>query len=176
MKKKSIIAVIMVAAFLGTGYLFGVDVNQLSGSMMEKEVSLGNTPAEIYDAEGTAVDFADLKGKIVFINNWATWCPPCVAEMPTIEQLKKEMPEDEVVFVMVSYDRNPQKAINWMKNKKMDLPVYFPGENFPRQFISDAIPATFVLDREGKILYTYLGMADYSKESFVHQMKQWMDQ
>lgn len=171
MKKKIIISVAIASLFLGSGYLLGLDKNPSTETVVDKEV-----PAEIHDAEGNAVNFADFKGKLVFINNWATWCPPCVAEMPTIEKLKKEMPEDEVAFVMVSYDRNPRKAINWMKKKNMDLPVYFPGKNFPRQFITDAIPATFVLDREGKILHTYLGMADYSKESFVHQMKLWLEQ
>ena len=176
MKKKIIISVAIAGLFLGSGYLLGLDRAPGIAPEGDKEVLAENEPGEIYDAEGNAVNFEDFEGKLVFINNWATWCPPCVAEMPTIEKLKKEMREDEVAFVMVSYDRNPQKAINWMKNKEMDLPVYFPGENFPRQFITDAIPATFVLDREGEVLYTYLGMADYSKESFVHQMKQWMEQ
>ena len=176
MKKNIIISVAIASLFLASGYLLGLDQTPRTESVLDKEVLVEEGPAELHDAEGHAVNFADFKGKLVFINNWATWCPPCVAEMPTIEQLKKEMPEDEVAFVMVSYDRNPKKAINWMKNKRMDLPVYFPGENFPRQFITDAIPATFVLDREGKILHTYLGMADYSKESFVRQMELWLDQ
>lgn len=176
MKKKIFITVAIASLFLGSGYLLGLDKTPGTEPVVDEEVLAENEPGEIYDAEGNAVNFEDFKGKLVFINNWATWCPPCVAEMPTIEKLKEEMPEDEVAFVMVSYDRNPQKAINWMKNKKMDLPVFFPGENFPRQFITDAIPATFVLDREGKILHTYLGMADYSKASFVHQMKQWLEQ
>ncbi|HLW19856.1 MAG TPA: TlpA disulfide reductase family protein [Cyclobacteriaceae bacterium] len=176
MKKNIIISVAIASLFLGSGYLLGLDKTPSTEPLVDKKVLAEDGPAEIHDAEGNAVNFAEFKGKLVFINNWATWCPPCVAEMPTIEKLKEEMPEDEVAFVMVSYDRNPRKAINWMKNKKMELPVYFPGENFPRQFTTDAIPATFVLDREGKILHTYLGMADYSKESFVHQMKLWLKQ
>lgn len=96
--------------------------------------------------------------------------------MPTIEKLKYTLPSDEVVFVMVSYDRNPQIGLDWMKNKGLDLPVYFPGEKFPRPFITDAIPATFVLDREGKVLHTYLGMADYSSGAFISQMEKWIGQ
>lgn len=164
----------VVVLVLVTGYILAFDrnrdanVTELSGSTNE------DVTAELYDAKGESVNFEDFKGKIVFVNSWATWCPPCVAEMPTIEQLKQEMPEDEVVFVMVSYDRNPQKSLSWMKKKEFDLPVYFPAQNFPSQFMTDAIPATFVLDRKGEILYTYLGMADYSKASFVDQMQKWI--
>ena len=132
------------------------------------------TPSELIDADGQPVDFKEFNGKVVFVNNWASWCPPCIAEMPTIEKLKKAMPSEEVAFVMVSFDRNPNKGIRWMKNKGFGLPVYFMGENFPRQFITDAIPATFVLDRDGKLLYSYLGMADYSSEAFKAKMKGWV--
>lgn len=173
MNKKHIIT--SIAIILIAGLIWAFDKAPISNGVKMKTPLQTPVPSELVDSEGEAVNFEDFKGKIVFINNWASWCPPCVAEMPTIEELKGKMPSEEVVFVMVSYDRNPRTGIKWMKNKKIDLPVYFPGQKFPRQFITEAIPATFVLDREGKVLHTYLGMANYSSEAFIAQMKEWID-
>lgn len=135
------------------------------------------TEAELLDARGNPVNFDDFKGKVVFINNWASWCPPCIAEMPTIEQLKASFEEEEkLVFVMVSFDQNRDKALQWMESKGFDLPVYFPAQHFPQAYITNAIPATFILDKNGALVHNQLGMADYSSEDFKQKMKQWINQ
>lgn len=130
--------------------------------------------SELLDAEGKALNFDAFEGKVVFINNWASWCPPCIAEMPTILELKKEFEDEDLAFVMVSFDQSPDKALRWMDQREMDLPVYFPASKFPREYVTDAIPATFILDREGKLLHRQMGMADYSSPAFRQQMKTWL--
>jgi len=124
---------------------------------------------ELVDAENNAADFSDFKGKVVFVNNWASWCPPCIAEMPSIQELKNKLKGENIVFVMVSFDDSPEKAKSFMKKKGYDFDVYFPGENYP--YATGSIPATFILDSSGKPVSQHVGMADYSSDELAGQLK-----
>lgn len=172
MKKKTLIVTTILFLIAGAGLLFAFEK-----SNRESISDMSDSPAveaELYYADGKPANFSDFRGKIVFVNNWASWCPPCIAEMPTIEQLKNSLPAEDVVFVMVSFDRDPQKGIGWMEQKGLDLPVYFPGKKFPEKFITSSIPTTFILDRNGKVIHTQIGMADYSSAQFKQQMLNWI--
>lgn len=129
-----------------------------------------NSLSELRDANNKAVDFSAFRGKVVFVNNWASWCPPCIAEMPSIHELRKKLKGHEVVFVMVSYDEDADKAKSFMKKKGFDFDVYFPGPRYP--YGTPSIPATFVLDKSGKTVIQNMGMADYSGDDLANQLKQ----
>lgn len=120
---------------------------------------------ELRDEHGTIVSMEALKGKVIFLNFWATWCPPCVFEMPNIAKLHKEM-GDEVAFVMLSMDNNFQTAIDFNKRKNYNLPVFSLAGNLPEMYQSSAIPTTFVIDADGNLALTHRGMADYSTSKF----------
>ena len=98
------------------------------------------------DANGRIIDMAYLKGKKVFVNLWATWCPPCRAEIPSIEKLQSKVDKQKVEFVMLSFDENFELAKNFAKKNNMQLPVYYPAEGLPAIFKTDGIPATFIFD------------------------------
>lgn len=151
--------------------------NSSANSAVQKLTSLEktqNSKIELKDAHGKPVNFSDFKGKIVFVNNWATWCRPCTMEMPSIQKLKEHFETEELVFVMISYDRNVQTSIAWMKNQGYSLPVYSRGKDLPLEFLTRGIPATFILDRKGEILYRHVGMSNYSSPNFVSRMEEWL--
>lgn len=125
---------------------------------------------KLIDAEGNAKSLSDFKGKVIFLNMWATWCPPCVAEMPSIDKLHEEL-GDEVAFVMLSLDCDFEKAKAFDKRKGYDLPIYTKGGNLPAMFQSSAIPTTYVIDTDGNIALTHKGMADYSDPKFKNFLK-----
>ncbi|MEB8330169.1 TlpA disulfide reductase family protein [Flavobacteriaceae bacterium KMM 6897] len=120
---------------------------------------------KLIDKEGNTKSLAELKGKVIFMNFWATWCPPCIAEMPSIDKLHKEM-GDEVVFVMLSLDKDFQKAKDFDKRKGYDLPIYALGSNLPTMYQSSSIPTTFVIDSKGYLVLEHKGMADYDTAEF----------
>ncbi|SHG40709.1 Thiol-disulfide isomerase or thioredoxin [Salegentibacter echinorum] len=122
------------------------------------------------DPEGNIKTLEDFKGKVIFINMWATWCPPCIAEMPSIDKLHEKM-GDEVAFVMLSLDRNFDKAIDFDKRKGYDLPIYTRAAQLPQMYQSAAIPTTYVIDAEGNLALTHKGMADYGDDEFVDFLK-----
>lgn len=126
-------------------------------------------PAHLVDKDNNPVDFSSFQGQVVFVNNWASWCQPCIAEMPSIAELKTKLKDEDVVFVMVSFDEDPEKAKKFMEKKGYDFDLYFQAKNYP--FVSSSIPATFILGKTGKVLVEHMGMADYSGEEIVKQLK-----
>ena len=127
---------------------------------------LSNPGGEIIDVT------EDLKGKVLFINFWATWCPPCIAEMPSIEKLSKEFEQDSnVVFILVDADNDPQKSGSFMKKNNWTLPVYFPAGNIPSAYYTGTLPTTVIVNKKGNITYKNSGTADYGSQKMVDYIK-----
>ncbi len=122
---------------------------------------------KLMDQNGNVINVAQLKGKVVFINFWATWCPPCIAEMPNINKLYQDYAQDKkVVFLMISLDRSFDKAKKFLQQKGFDFDIYRPLSNLPSEFQSRGIPNTFVLGKDGKIAFNHLGMGNYNTDKF----------
>src|SRR5699024_9641525 len=119
------------------------------------------------DQNGNTLKMSDLEGKVVFINFWATWCPPCIAEMPNINKLYQNYGnDDQVVFLMISLDRNFDKAKRFLHKKDFNFDIYYPKSNIPKAFESRGIPNTFVLAKDGSIAYSKMGMGNYNTTKF----------
>lgn len=126
-------------------------------------------PVEMVSAENQPVSFSQLKGKVLFVNNWASWCPPCIAEMPSIQELKSKLKGVDVEFVMVSFDEDREKAMKFMTKRNFDFKIYFPGQEYP--FATSSIPATLIIDINGNTVMEHVGMADYSSDDIADQLK-----
>jgi len=134
---------------------------------IEKEASVeANYDFILVDQEGNKKRFAEFKGEVVFINFWATWCPPCIAEMPDIQNLYEEMNKEGINFVLISLDEDFQKARNFVKKKDFTFPIYQLGSPLPEVYASTAIPTTYVISSEGKIVVNKSGMAKYNTKNF----------
>jgi thiol-disulfide isomerase/thioredoxin len=115
------------------------------------------------NADGEAVYLDAYKGKVVFLNFWATWCPPCVAELPEIEKAY-EKHGDQVVFLLVSGE-DPEKVLSFQEKYGYDLPVYFPATAVPEIFESPSIPTTFIISPEGKIVSKKKGAVNWDSRA-----------
>lgn len=147
------------------------DITEVRHSENTSEAGDSTTATEadfslkLMDRDGKVTSLADLKGKVIFMNFWATWCPPCIAEMPSIDKLHEEM-GDEVAFVILSLDKNFELAKAFDKRKGYNLPIYAPASNLPPMYQSSAIPTTYVIDAAGNLALIHKGMADYSNSEF----------
>lgn len=122
---------------------------------------------KLQNEKGEIVDAQTLKGKTIFMNIWATWCAPCVAEMPGINKLYGKLKENEnVVFLMVSEDREFQTAKDWITKKGFDFPIYKLATRLPDEYETNVIPTTVVISSEGKIVVKHTGMANYNTRRF----------
>ncbi len=119
------------------------------------------------DLQGNVVSFSEFKDKVVFVNLWASWCPPCIAEMPSIQSLYDKVDQNDVVFVMISLDKDPERAKKFIEKRDFSFPVYTATGALPRAFRPGSIPTTLVLSKDGKIVSKKVGMANYDKKSFL---------
>lgn len=102
------------------------------------------------------------KGKVVFLNFWATWCGPCQAEMPNIQNLYNHFKDNEDILILsVLRDKDPAKVREFLDKNNYSIPVYFVDGEIPEEFKVQAIPSTFVISRDGKILLRHLGAAKW---------------
>lgn len=121
-----------------------------------------------------AIQTSDLKGKVVFINFWATWCPPCRAEMPSIQVLyDKFKDDDQVVFLIVEIDGNIEGTAKFLTEQKIELPIVYPNGDIPATWLGGSIPTTVILDKSGNIAAREEGMYDYGTkeaEDFIRNL------
>jgi thiol-disulfide isomerase/thioredoxin len=100
--------------------------------------------------QGEIINLNQSRGKPVLINFWATWCPPCLAELPELHDLYQKY-KNEVDFYFISQEES-EKLKKFLASKEYDLPVYNQVSNVPRQLKSDALPSTYLINKEGQII------------------------
>ena len=123
------------------------------------------------DLEGNTFNLTDWKGKPIFLNFWATWCPPCIAEMPDINQLYQFV-SNKIHFAIISVDDDREKVKSFVKRKDFDFPIYFAKSRLPKVYESAAIPTTYVIDAKGHIVISQKGMAKYSSDAFISYLRE----
>jgi thiol-disulfide isomerase/thioredoxin len=123
--------------------------------------------------DGQATGLDAFAGKVLVLNLWATWCGPCVAEMPSLLALRdqaKDLPE--VAFAFVSLDQNPEAVPAMIERRGWrELPAYFPAGPMPKEFQTPGIPATFIIDHRGRIAERHVGALDWSQPQWHALLK-----
>lgn len=127
--------------------------------------------------EGESTNLSEFKGQVIFMNYWATWCPPCIAEMPNIQSLYEEYKDKPgLAFVMVSLDENPQKAKEFLQKRGFTFDAYRLAGRRPEVFQSSIIPTTYVIARDGRLASKKRGMANYNTDAFKNFLDQLLDE
>ena len=114
-------------------------------------------------AESEPYFLSDLRGQVIFLNFWATWCPPCVAELPEIERAFRKH-KNQVAFLLVTNEK-PEVVEAFMEKHGYDLPVLYPGTPVPEVFNVRSFPTTFIVSREGKIVARKTGAANWDSRA-----------
>jgi thiol-disulfide isomerase/thioredoxin len=125
----------------------------------------------VQDISGNTINLRDLKGKKLVVNLWASWCPPCRHEMPSIEKLQRSVDSSKVSFAMISLDDDFEKAKKYVKSKNISLPVYYPMENLPEIFNVQSIPTTFIFNENGELIHRVDGGEDYDTKEYRELLK-----
>jgi len=108
--------------------------------------------------DGRAVDLASLHGKVVLIDFWATWCPPCRAEVPHVVETYKKLHDKGFEVIGISLDQNKEALVEFTKKNSMTWPQYFDGKGWENSISKkngiDSIPAMWLIDKQGKVVST----------------------
>ena len=118
---------------------------------------------QLYDMEGNQLSLESLNEKPIFLNFWATWCPPCIAELPGIAELRNKYKND-VNFVLVSNESRAKVRAFAKKNGFSEL-LFYQNKTVPNDFISQSIPTTFIINKKGVVVLSKKGVARWNSGS-----------
>src|SRR5690242_14400671 len=149
----------VLAAALGVIVLFAMP------SYRQGEASIAGKTAQDFPLElsGKPAHLADLKGKVVVLNFWATWCPPCVEETPALNHLQKYIESRKGVILGVAADEDPAAYERFLRDQSVVFPTYLDPtskENhspIAQQYGTSLYPETYIIDRHGKIARKFIG-------------------
>jgi len=167
---------IIVGIFGGLGSIvlvFAIFMRRLKGRM---KMNLAPPPLpsgswdysiELEDLAGNQIAGAEFKGQVLILNFWATWCAPCVAEMPSLLRLHEAAADLGVNMVCIT--KEPSEVVSsFVEKKGMTAPIYLLSGDPPEQFKSRSVPVTYILDKNGMIALRHTGAANWSDESVVN--------
>lgn len=153
--------------FMMTG-LFNASIDQKEGSALSEM----NTDFSFVDENGNVQHTSSLRGKIVFINFWASWCPPCRAEFPSIEKLYTKFKDNpDIFFLMINEDSDPAVGRAYLDKENLSVPLFSTRGHVPGEIYAGTLPTTVVLDKNGKIRYHHTGFANYASKKFIQQVE-----
>ena len=151
-----------------TGFFNASIDNKVSGTSKPAVVDF-----DFSDGSGKIRRTSSLRGKVVFINFWASWCPPCRAEFPSIEKLYVAFKDNpNVFFLMINEDSDLLVAQDYLKKEKYSVPLYRANGGVPREVYTGTLPTTVVLDKDGTIRLRHEGFADYGSAQFMKELEE----
>ena len=129
-------------------------------------------PINLKDAYGNQIVKNDYKGKVTIINFWATWCPPCVEEIPSLNQLKQEMQGKDFELISINYAEDSKTIIEFLKKVNVEFPVLLdPDGEFAQKWNVIAYPSTFVINKQGKIVYGVNAAIEWDTPDLIKKLK-----
>ena len=155
------IAVAVIVVVLGAGVALGL---KLKPEIFPVEVgSSAPTFAATDLANNRRVNLTDYKGQVVLLNIWATWCEPCKVEMPSMEQLEKELGPSGLKIVAVSVDEGSADAVRqFARDYGLTFEIlHDPSGRIQRTYQTTGIPESFVINREGRIVKKVIGASNW---------------
>ncbi len=130
------------------------------------------------DMNGQVVRLSQLKGKVVLLNLWATWCPPCRKEMPTMEVLYRKLKDADFVMLAASQDIDGKKTVApYIHEQGFTFPVLLDvtGET-GKKYGATGYPETFIIDRQGVIVHRHIGYNDWARPAVETALRKLADQ
>ncbi|SHJ91651.1 Peroxiredoxin [Malonomonas rubra DSM 5091] len=125
------------------------------------------------DTEGNKVTLSSLRGKVVMVNFWATWCPPCKEEMPSMERLNKMMAGEDFVMLAINADDNGRDVVpDFLKKNPHDFTVLYDDQGAAKQSYGVyKMPESFIINKGGKIVEKVVGAIDWASPKTVAYIK-----
>ena len=134
-----------------------------------------------HDGENNPVSLSQFKNKIVLLNLWASWCPPCIKELPELDRLQERLGSDDFIVIAISVDQDPELAHQMFTEKLSlkNLELYIePGKNLSSHFPVDVLPSNFFINRKGQaigILRSYVDWGSPEADQLIKRLVEGVD-
>lgn len=122
------------------------------------------------DSKGEIHYLSEYKGKVLFINFWATWCPPCKAEIPSLSNLYGKLGNDSNIKFLFLSNENPDLVKQFAKKWETNLP-FSTSLQIPSSLEASSLPTTHIINKKGELVSTHSGMANWDNDSFIAQIE-----
>ncbi len=131
-------------------------------------------PVNFYDADGKAMSLNDFRGRYVLVNLWATWCGPCINELPSLVRLQAELPQDRITVLPIDLEKHEsQKVVEFLERTKIEgLPIYIDRDfSAMRGFAANELPLTILIDSEGREIARAAGEQKWDHADTIGYLK-----
>ncbi len=142
-------------------------ITKADDSMMFSEL-------EFPDMDGKTVHMQDFKGKVVLLNFWATWCPPCIKEMPSMQRLRNKFADQPFEIVAINTGDTPKALQTFLDNSETELtfPILLDQRSISFAVLQiPGLPMSFLLNKDGKSVMTFMGGREWDEEAQVKEIK-----
>ena len=130
---------------------------------LQEQVQLDSFDYKVRTLEGFDLNNPVGKGKVTFISYWATWCPPCIAELPSIERLYADY-GNKVTFLLIT-NEDTETVKKFLKRKELNIPAVIARMEAPENLYERSIPTSYIIDKSGKIILKEKGAANWNSEN-----------
>lgn len=132
---------------------------------------LGDLQGTFTDLQGNRQSFTDLRGRVVVLNLWATWCPPCLMEMPSLQELwRKVEPGGKIKVLCISEET--ADAVRRHRVSGLDMPLYVFDPPAPTELRAEGLPTTYIFDAGGRMVFRHLGLAKWDEPEIVKYLEE----
>ena len=162
--------ILQLIVIVGAGALLAV----FWEATRDKVVRVGDQAPEfsITTSNNLTLSRSNFGGRVLVLNFWATWCPPCVQEMPALERLSKQLRDSGVVVIGISVDKNEQKYHNFIRRFNLTFATaHDPAGRISGLYGTYRYPETYVIDARGKVVQKIIGQIDWTDESVVNFLR-----
>jgi thiol-disulfide isomerase/thioredoxin len=129
-------------------------------------------PLVLEDMQGKQIRLAELRGKTVLVNFWATWCVPCVDEMPSIQRLKAHLDPSRFAVIAVNVGESKARVEEFLGKVRVNFPIVFdPQSDTMHDWKVRGLPTSYVIGPDGKILFYQVGDLDWARDEVIRQIK-----
>jgi peroxiredoxin len=165
MNRRSFFAGVFGAFALVSSSVFASELKDSLKHLAERH----NAPAfELPDASGNKISSKDFAGKVLVVNFWATWCPPCRKEMPSMQRLWHSLRKEGVELIAIDFGDPPEPVQEFAREENIEFPLLLdPTGDVVRAFGVVGLPTTFVIDRQGRVALKAIGERDWDAEHIV---------
>lgn len=159
------------------------DTKPASGSSfavkdVDKDVTKNEMVDFKWDENGKEMKLSDYKGKVILLNFWATWCPPCRKELPDLSTLSTELKDKDFKMIGVSVDDNQEVLNNFLKSNNLSYTVVYEPNELVSKYMTSAgqnqnvVPQTYIIDKNGKVVEAIMGSR--SKADFLSLINKYL--
>ena len=164
MKKLSLIICLFLLIAMGPSLSENTSGEPISPLNTDTMINSKAPDFTLKDLNGKSISLSSFKGKVVLLNFFATWCPPCRAEMPAFNKLYREKKIRGLEIISVSTDRSINDIKDFLQKNKVDFPILFDADrSVSKQYRVFSMPTTFLIDKTGKIVEKFYGEYDWTE-------------